>query len=82
VDDKEVYSGSTPRSLGYVTLPLKPARGKSIRIELASATSRGDAFRMTELNSEQNASTGDDRGGNGTLAIVEFECFESPTGEK
>jgi len=33
VDGAEVFAGETPKSLGYVTLPLKPAAGRSLRIE-------------------------------------------------
>src|SRR5581483_11489370 len=34
LDGKVVYEGRMPRSLGYVTLPLKPASGSKLRIEL------------------------------------------------
>jgi beta-galactosidase len=33
VDGTEVFAGSTGKSLGYVTVPLKPATGRSLRLE-------------------------------------------------
>ncbi len=81
VGGQEVFRGSTPRSLGYVTLPLKPVSGQQLRIELLSETRSADAFGITELQNQQNASTGDDRNANGSLAIVEFECYERAPAE-
>src|SRR6185436_1278252 len=43
VDGKEAFRGVTPRSLGYVTLPLA-IRGRTVRIELIDALKSGDAF--------------------------------------
>jgi hypothetical protein len=43
VDGQEAWSGLTPKSLGYVTLPLKPVQGRSVRIVLdGKAESNGD----------------------------------------
>ncbi len=78
VDDQEVYRGTTPRSLGYVTLPLKPVAGRSLTIELTGAARRRAGSNPTELENQQNASTGGERAGNGMLGIVEFECYEAP----
>jgi beta-galactosidase len=77
VDDREVYSGATPRSLGYVTLPLKPVNGRSLKIELTAGANNRDGFNLTELENQQNAATGAERSGSGTLGIVEFECYEA-----
>ena len=76
VDDQEVYRGSTPRSLGYVTLPLKPVIGRNVKISLASAASAREGFNITELENQQNAATGDERAGSGTLGLVEVEFYE------
>jgi beta-galactosidase len=77
VDGQEVYRGRTPLSLGYVTLPLKPAIGKSVKVELVDAAHVGDGFNFTELQNQANASTGDERQGRGTLSIVEIELYEN-----
>jgi beta-galactosidase len=76
LDGQEVYRGITPRSLGYVTLPLKPATGRTLKIELISPSSAGDESNLTELQNQQNAETTGERTGSGTLGIVEFECYE------
>ena len=77
VDGQEAFRGSTPLSLGYVTLPLKPVKGSSVKIELLSAPTSGESFNFTELANPANAATGDERQGRGTLSIVEIECYES-----
>ena len=74
----EVYRGSTPKSLGYVTLALKPATGRTLKIELLEGSANKDAFGITELaNQKENASTGADRIGANTLSIVEAEFYEA-----
>ena len=77
VDGQEAFRGSTPLSLGYVTLPLKGVTGNTVKVELLSAATTGDNFRFTELANPENATTGDERQGRGTLSIVEIECYES-----
>jgi beta-galactosidase len=77
LDGREVYRGNTPRSLGYVTLPLKPVTGRKVQVELAGVSGARDGFNITELENQQNAATGDTQQGNGTLGIVEAEFYES-----
>lgn len=77
LDGREVFRGSTPRSLGYVTLPLAPARGRSLKIELLRAAEVREGFNITEVENQQNASTGGERTGSGTLAIVECDINEA-----
>ncbi len=78
VDGQEVYRGQTPRSLGYVTVPLKPVKGKTVKVELVDAAAIRDGFNIKELANPQNASTGDERQGSGTLSLVEIEFYERP----
>lgn len=80
VDDREVYRGTPPRSLGYVTVPLRAATGRSLKIELTGDTSSRDGFNITELQNRQNAATETARAGNGTLGIVEVEIYEKFAG--
>ncbi len=77
IDGKEAFSGPTPMSLGYVTLPLKPIAGQRVRIELKGAGESKDAFAMEEVANQKNASTGAERLGNKTLSIVETEFYEA-----
>src|SRR5207302_975557 len=44
VDDKVVFSGSTPRSLGYVTFAFPPVTGRTLKVELTGNASNKDAF--------------------------------------
>ncbi len=78
VDGREVFTGLTPKSLGYVTLPLKPVKGDTLRIALFDEGASEDAFNIVELgDKKENASTGADKVGNKTLSIVEAEFYES-----
>jgi hypothetical protein len=78
VDGKEVFRGETPQSLGYVTIPVKPTKGKNVGIELIGSAVNRDAFgNITELENQANAAT--TGGGNtakGNLTIVEAEIYE------
>jgi len=44
VDEKVVFSGDAPRSLGYITFAFPPQTGRSLRIELTGSASNKDAF--------------------------------------
>jgi beta-galactosidase len=77
VEGQEVYRGQTSRSLGYVTLPLSPATGKLVKVELLGRSAVEDINKIRELNDQNNASTRDEGQGRGTLSIVEIEFYES-----
>lgn len=78
VDDREVFRGATPRSLGYVTLPLQPVDGRFVRLEVLGGSEARDAFgAIRELEDQRNATTGEERVGAGALALVEIEFYES-----
>ncbi|HEY6915189.1 MAG TPA: beta-galactosidase, partial [Paludibacter sp.] len=80
VDKKVVWKGETTQSLGYVNIPVTPAKGKSLTIRLTGSGSEKDAFQnMIEVNGQKeldgfkdpkNAST------KGQLRIVEVEIYE------
>jgi hypothetical protein len=74
VDGQEVFAGATPRNLGYVTLPLKPAKGKTVRIQLIGAPRDRDDFDITEITGMKQ-SEGTDGGKKGALVIVEAELY-------
>jgi beta-galactosidase len=78
VDNEEVFSGSTPKSLGYVTLPLKPRKGSSVRIELNGVADESNAIKLTEVANQAIADTGANRIGKGMLSIVEAEFYRAP----
>jgi len=77
VDDKVVFSGSTERSLGYVTISFPPVNGRKLKIELVGGASNRDAFgNIIEIpgtpdpNSAAGRKTGKD-----ILGIVEMEIY-------
>jgi len=80
VDNQVVFSGRTERSLGYVTLPVKPTRGKTVTIRLTGANTENDAFRaIVELsgNIELDLFRDPNAGASeGQLRIVEMEFYE------
>ena len=78
VDGKEAYSGTTPKSLGYVTLPLRPTVGKTVRIALAGAVEEKDGFGLVEVTGKKLADA-TDSGARGALEVIEAEVYEPIT---
>ena len=78
VGDRVVFEGSTPRSLGYVTLTFPPATGSSVKIELTGSASNRDAFgQIIEVpGTPDPKSSADKAGAKGTLSIIEIEVYE------
>jgi len=80
--DRVVFEGSTPRSLGYVTLTFPPATGSSLKIELTGSASNRDAFgQIIEVpGTPDPKSSADKAGAKGTLSIIEIEVYEPVAG--
>lgn len=74
VDGQVVYSGVTPKSLGYVTLPLQPKQGKTVRLELVGAIEDKDGFGLVEVTGKKLADAAS-AGGGGGLEIIEAEVY-------
>lgn len=78
VDDKVVYTGTTARSLGYITISFPPAIGKSIKIELTGEAANRDALgNIIEITGTADPNSQANRGGATKLGIVEVEFYES-----
>jgi hypothetical protein len=81
VDGVTVYEGEPAKSLGYVTLPLKPVKGARLRIALTGPTVDRDAFgKIVEIT---GARAGLDTGAEkvpmgGSLGIIEAELYRRP----
>jgi beta-galactosidase len=78
IDGRTVYEGTPEKSLGYVTLPLRQARGRRLRILLTGKTEDRDAFgKIVEVTkARQGLDTGAERVKTGTvLSIVEAEIY-------
>jgi hypothetical protein len=78
VDGREAWSGITPTSLGYVTLPLAPIEGRTVRIVLAGKAEEGGGMRLTEVANQANTATGAAGVPAAALSIVEAEFYERP----
>jgi hypothetical protein len=80
VDGREAWSGLTPTSLGYVTLPLKAqARpGQEVRIVLAGKAEEGGGMKLNEVANQANTATGTRGVSTSVLSIVEAEFYEKP----
>ena len=82
VDDKPVYSGETPRSLGYVTLTFPPVTGRSLKIELAGRPIDVDAFgQIIEVTGKKDTEAAAKKD-KGTLSIVEIEIYGPSQNDK
>jgi hypothetical protein len=76
VDDQEVFTGATPRSLGYVTVPVTPMKVTAVTVQLIGAPSDKDEFDMTEITGMKlKAGTADGAAGKGVLQIGELELY-------
>ena len=75
IDDEEVYQGTTPRTLGYFSIPVKPTKGRFVTIQLTGTAAEKDAFgAIVEVAGHlegvnRNASAN-------RLGIVEAEVYE------
>lgn len=78
VDGEVVFEGATPKSLGYVTLPLKPHSGSAVRIELTGAADERGAIKLAEVANQANSDTGANRTAKGALSIVEVDFYKAP----
>jgi hypothetical protein len=79
VDDKKVFEGESPRSLGYVTFSFEPTRGDKVRIELIGVTSDKDEFGIVEITGKVDTAglADESKEAKGNLRIIEIEFYEA-----
>ena len=78
VDDQEVFRGETPKTLGYCTIVCKPAKGKTVTIQLTEENSGKDDSKIGEEMNGRKLDDGvarDDKNAKGTLSIIEAEIY-------
>ena len=82
MDDRVVFQGGTPRSLGYVHFAFPPAAGRSLKIDLTGGASNRDAFgNIIEIPGTPDPQSSAGKGGaKGTLSIIEMEVYEPADG--
>jgi len=79
VDGQEVFQGTTDRSLGYVRIPLKPRKGKTVTVKLLprevaqQELSIGEEVSGKQLEDGLGSSNAQAKG---TLSIIEAEIYE------
>ncbi|MDR2475235.1 MAG: DUF4982 domain-containing protein [Bacteroidales bacterium] len=82
VDDTKVYEGETPKSLGYVSIPVTPTKGRFVKIQLVGQNEDKDAFggivevaaaTASELDLFKDPNALNSKG---QLRIVEAEVYE------
>lgn len=80
LDGQVVYEGTTPTSLGYVTLPLKHVHpGTKLRIQLtAPAYNVEEKHQLVELNGKVDQAQPVSKNGVPVLSILEAEIYEKP----
>lgn len=77
VDGQEVFAGATPISLGYVHLPLRPATGSHLKIEMTAPALGRDGITIKELgNARDPAASGMGIKNAETLSIAEVEIYQ------
>jgi hypothetical protein len=82
VDDTKVFEGETPKSLGYVSTPVTPAKGRFVTVKLTGQSDDKDAFggiveveatTAGELDLFKDPNAANQKG---QLRIVEAEVYE------
>ncbi len=84
VDNQEVYRDTTAQSLGYITIPVQPVRGRKVRIELIGSGIENDAFEnIVEISGQKELDLYREPKSDysGQLRIVEIEFYEKPSGD-
>lgn len=74
IDGKEVFKGDTEKSLGYITIPIKPTYGQFIKVELIGENKEQDAFNLVEITGKKEIKEHDKSGKQ--LGIVEVEVYK------
>lgn len=81
IDDVKVYEGETEKSLGYISIPFKPVKGRFVRIQLIGQSSDKDAFgEIIEITGTKELDLYRDPqalDAKGQLRIVEIDVYEA-----
>ncbi|MFG6686711.1 sugar-binding domain-containing protein [Mariniflexile sp. HNIBRBA6329] len=77
VDNQVVFEGTTALSLGYITLDVKPTKGKVVKMELMGSTEDSDAMNLVEITGKVDSAGLD--GSNAStqqFPIIEVEFYQ------
>lgn len=81
MDGVTVYEGEPGKTLGYATVPLKPVKGRKLRVALTAPTVDRDAFgKIVEITGARaGLDTGAEKvAAGGGLGIIEAELYRRP----
>ncbi|MBE8722240.1 sugar-binding domain-containing protein [Sphingobacterium pedocola] len=75
VDDKLVYEGNTPTTLGYCTLSFPRTKGQRVKIQLAKSSYVASENKHEEIGGKKldDGVQRDDTNAKGTLSIIEID---------
>jgi hypothetical protein len=80
IDGKEVYSGETSKSLGYISIPVTPTKGRFIKIQLNGKYVDKDAYgEIIEITGQKELDLYKDPKAadvGGQLRIIEVEFYQ------
>lgn len=80
IDGKLIYTGETQKSLGYISIPITPTRGRFVKIQLNGQSVDKDGFgEIIEITGQKELDLyKDPKAANvgGQLRIVEVEFYE------
>ena len=77
VDNKKVFEGITPTSLGYITLAVTPTKGKNVQIELIGTSKNSNDINLVEITGKvDEAGLKNNNQKIPQLPIVEVEFYE------
>jgi hypothetical protein len=78
-DDREVFAGVAPATVGYSTLRFDATRCRTLRLQLAGAPRRGGNAPLIEVTGRADPHGGDDARAAGKFVIHEIELFAPHT---
>jgi hypothetical protein len=76
-DDREVFAGVAPSTVGYSTLRFPATACRTLRVQLAGMPRGGGNAELIEVTGKADERGGDDRAARGKLVIHEIELLRT-----
>jgi len=74
-DDRQVFEGIAPATVGYSTLRFPPTACRTLRLQLAGKPAGGGNAELIEVTGKADVNGGDDAKARGRLVIHEIELL-------
>jgi hypothetical protein len=75
VDDREVFKGIAPATIGYTTLKVPPTAFHKLRLQLAGIPKGGGNAQLVEITGKADPHGGDETNARGKLVVHEIELL-------